>query len=216
MNDRPGLFVVLEGPEGAGKSTLAAGLADRCRREGLDPVVVREPGGTPVAEVLRQELLDHGREWTAEAELLFMVTARADLVARVIRPALAAGRLVLSDRFDLSTRAYQGAGRGVDADAIGWANKAATGATTPDLTLVLDLPVGEGLARQVASGKRQDRLDQEDEAFHRRVAQFYRTVEGPGIHHLDASVAPGDLLQAAWELVEASWRARGAVPGPAH
>lgn len=211
MNDRPGLFVVLEGPEGAGKSTLALGLAERCRRAGLDPVVVREPGGTPVAEALRRELLDHDREWTPEAELLFMVTARADLVTRVIRPALAAGRLVLSDRFDLSTLAYQGAGRGVDATAIAWANRAATGGTTPDLTLVLDLPVAAGLARQVASGKRQDRLDQEDQAFHRRVAEFYRAAAGPGLHHLDASVAPDALLEAAWALVEAAWQQRDAA-----
>lgn len=201
MNGRRGLFVVLEGPEGAGKSTLAAGLAARCREAGTEPVLVREPGGTPAAEALRAELLDHDRAWTPEAELLYMVTARADLVARVIRPALAAGRVVLSDRFDLSTRAYQGAGRGVDAQALEWANRAATGGLAPDLTLVLDLPVEAGLARQQAAGKRQDRLDRESPAFHERVAAFYRAAAGPGLHHLDASVAPAELQEAAWAVV---------------
>ncbi|HUG27745.1 MAG TPA: dTMP kinase [Gemmatimonadales bacterium] len=204
MNPAPGLFVVLEGPEGAGKSTLAAALVARYRAAGVEPVLVREPGGTPAAEALRAELLDAHREWTAESELLYMVTARADLVARVIRPALGAGRLVISDRFDLSTRAYQGAGRGVNPDYLEWANRAATGGLEPDLTLVLDLPVVTGLARQVAAGKRQDRLDREDEAFHRRVAEYYLAAEGPQLHHLDAAVPPGELLQHTWELIEAA------------
>ncbi len=203
MNPLPGLFVVLEGPEGAGKSTLAAALAARYQAAGVEPVLVREPGGTPAAEALRAELLDAQREWTPESELLYMVTARADLVARVIRPALEAGQLVISDRFDLSTRAYQGAGRGVDPHYLEWANRAATGGLEPDLTIVLDLPVVAGLARQVAAGKRQDRLDREDEAFHRRVAEYYLAAQGPQFHHLDAAVAPEGLLQQAWELIEA-------------
>ena len=96
-----GLFVVLEGPEGAGKTTLAQQIASRMRAGGIDPVVVREPGGTPAAEALRAELLSDAREWTAEAELLYIAAARSDLVAKVIRPALNEGRVVLSDRFDL-------------------------------------------------------------------------------------------------------------------
>lgn len=211
MNAGPGLFVVLEGPEGAGKSTLLQGLATRYRDSGLDPVIVREPGGTPVAEALRSELLDRGRAWTAESELLYMVTARADLVAKVIRPALEAGRLVISDRYDLSTRAYQGAGRGVDPGYLEWANGAATGGMTPDVTLILDLPVAAGRARQVASGKRQDRLDLEDEAFHERVAAFYLSCRGPGIVHLDAGQEPGALARQAWETIEAVRTGRGLV-----
>lgn len=208
MSPSPGLFVVLEGPEGAGKSTLAAALVARYRAAGVEAVLVREPGGTPAAEALRAELLDAQRAWTAESELLYMVTARADLVARVIRPALEAGRLVISDRFDLSTRAYQGAGRGVDPDHLEWANRAATGGLEPDLTVVLDLPVTAGLARQVAAGKRQDRLDREDAAFHQRVAEYYLAAEGPQLQHLDAAVAPGELLQQTWELIEAVRGAR--------
>jgi len=192
----------LEGPEGSGKSTLAAALADRLRQAGHDPVVVREPGGTPAAEALRAVLLEPGRSWSAEAELLFMVTARADLVTRIIRPALAAGRVVLSDRFDLSTRAYQGAGRGVPDERLDWLNRVATGGLAPDLTLVLDLPPEVGLARQVAAGKSQDRLDQESAEFHRRIAEFYRSVEGRGILHLDATQGADALAAAAWAAVE--------------
>ena len=103
-----GLFVVLEGPEAAGKSTLARALHQRMREDGVEPILVHEPGGTPVAEALRHELLDAARDWTPAMELLYMVTARADLVTRVIQPALAAGKVVISDRFDLSTIAYQG------------------------------------------------------------------------------------------------------------
>lgn len=214
MNPRRGLFVVLEGPEGAGKSTLTAALAARLQEEGADPLVVREPGGTAVAELLRAELLDREREWTAEAELLYMVTARADLVARVIRPALAAGRLVVSDRFDLSTRAYQGAGRGVEPAYLEWANHAATGGVVPDLTLILDIPAADGLARQVVGGKRRDRLDREDEGFHHRVAEFYRGVTGPGIRHLDAGMAPAELAEAAWRVLCEARAGRGQALEP--
>src|ERR1019366_7383459 len=112
--------------------------------DGVDPILVHEPGGTPVAEALRHELLDAAREWTPAMELLYMVTARADLVTRVIRPALAAGRVVISDRFDLSTTAYQGAGRELPAEHVRWVNAAATGGLVPDLTLVLDLDPIEG------------------------------------------------------------------------
>lgn len=208
------MFVVLEGPEGAGKSTLLQALATRYRESGLDPVIVREPGGTPAAEALRAELLDRGRAWTAEAELLYMVTARADLVAKVIRPALEAGRLVISDRYDLSTRAYQGAGRGVDLGYLEWANSAATGGLRPDVTLILDLPPATGRARQLAAGKRQDRLDLEDEAFHERVAAFYLSCEGPGMVHFDAGQEPGALARQAWEAIEAARMHRGHAPVP--
>jgi dTMP kinase len=108
-----GFFLVLEGPEGAGKSTLAATLATRARSTGSTVVAVREPGGTTAAEAARAIVLDHSHAVGPEAELLLMLAARADLVRKVIRPALEAGSLVIADRFDLSTRAYQVAGRGL-------------------------------------------------------------------------------------------------------
>lgn len=199
-----GCFIVLEGPEGAGKTTLAAALVARMRRDGLEVVSIREPGGTPVAEALRGELLDRDREWTPEAELLYMVTARADLVTHVIRPALAAGKVVLSDRYDLSTMAYQGAGRGLPMEQVRWVNGAATGGLVPDLTLVLDLDPAVGRARQAAAGKGADRLERESVAFHDRVAAAYVAATGPGVHHLNAGASPQTVLESAWQLLSAA------------
>lgn len=203
-----GLFVVLEGPEGAGKTTLGAALAARMRAAGVEPVAIREPGGTAVAEALRRELLDADRSWTPEAELLYMTTARADLVTRVIRPALAEGRVVLSDRYDLSTLAYQGAGRGLPLDHVRWVNGAATGGLTPDLTLVLDLDPAVGRARQRAAGKGADRMERESEAFHERVAAAYLAATGAGVHHLEAASSPEEVLEAAWRLIVTTAPAR--------
>jgi len=198
---RPGLFVVLEGPEGSGKSTLAVALAERMRQAGLDPVVVREPGGTRAAEIARKALLDPDHPVGSIAELFFYLAARADLVQTLIGPALAAGRVVLSDRFALSTEAYQMAGRGLPADVVLPANRAAAGGLVPDLTLILDLTPEVGQARQVAGGKRLDRLDQESAEFHRRVAQYYLAARGDGVRHLDGRLPPDRLLQAAWSEI---------------
>lgn len=193
-----GFFLVLEGPEGAGKSTLARALAERARAAGRDVVAIREPGGTPAAEAARAIMLDHGHAVGAETELFLVLAARADLVRRVIRPALAAGQLVLCDRYDLSTRAYQVAGRGLDEAAVLAANGLATGGLVPDLTLVLDLDPSEGAARQLAAGKVRDRLDAEDAAFHERVARAYLAASGAGVRHLDGRLDPATLAEAAW------------------
>jgi dTMP kinase len=199
-----GFFLVLEGPEGAGKTTLAAELAERLRAAGHDPVMVREPGGTPAAEALRKELLHGDRRWTPERELLYLSTARADLVGLVIRPALEAGRIVVSDRYDLSTMAYQAAGRGLPLPMVSWVNAAATGGLRPELTLILDLPSEVGTARQLAAGKQRDRLDREPLEFHQRVAARYREERGPGIVHLDATLSPPELASRAWSAVLAA------------
>jgi len=195
---RRGFFVVLEGPEGSGKSTLIGPLAERIRAGKVEPVVVREPGGTRAAEIARQALLDPGHPVGPVAELFFYLAARADLVQTVIQPALAAGRVVLSDRFALSTEAYQMAGRGLDPAMVRAANQAATLGIQPDLTLILDLTPELGQARQLAAGKRQDRLDRESAEFHRRVVEYYLAVKGSGVRHLDGRLPPDQLLQAAW------------------
>ncbi len=199
-----GFFVVLEGPEAAGKSTLARALRQRMQDDGVEPVMVHEPGGTPVAQVLRHELLDATREWTPQMELLYMVTARADLVARVIRPALAAGQVVISDRFDLSTMAYQGAGRGLPPEQVRWVNTAATGGLVPDLTLVLDLEPAEAQRRQREAGKGLDRIEREPAAFHDRIAAAYIAASGPGVQHIAGAASPAFVLAAAWRAIVAA------------
>lgn len=198
-----GFFLVLEGPEGCGKTTLATALAETLRSEGLDPVTVREPGGTTAAEALRRELLESERSWTPELELLYLVTARADLVAKVIRPALEGGRMVISDRFDLSTHAYQGAGRGVAADRIDWINQVATGGLQPDLILILDLPASVGAERIRLGDRQPDRLDRESPDFHERVAKFYRGQTGPTITHLDATRSAEEVFRRALQELTA-------------
>jgi dTMP kinase len=201
---RRGFFVVLEGPEGSGKSTLIGPLAQRMRETRVDPIIVREPGGTRAAEIARQALLDPEHPVGPVAELFLYLSARADLVETIIKPALAAGRVVLSDRFALSTEAYQMVGRRLDPALVRAANHAATQGITPDLTLILDLPPEVGQARQRAAGKRQDRLDRESLEFHRRVVEYYLAVEGEGVRHLDGRLPPDQLLQAAWSAVQAA------------
>ncbi len=199
-----GFFLVVEGPEGAGKSTLAAALAARMRHVGLDPVTVREPGGTPAAERIREAFLDADTRFSAHTELLYITAARAHLVQVVIRPALEAGRVVISDRYDLSTQAYQAAGRGLDPQTVTLVNEVATGGLRPHLTLVLDIPAEVGETRQRAAGKVRDRLEREDLAFHRRVGEAYLAATGAGVRHLDGTLAPEALLEAAWQEVTAA------------
>lgn len=205
-----GFFVVVEGPEGSGKSTLAGALAGRMAAVGVVPVTVREPGGTSVAEMARRALLEADHPVAPIAELFLFLAARADLTTQVIRPALAAGRVVLADRYALSTEIYQVDGRGLDRTLVVPANTAATGGLTPDLTLIVDLPPGVGRARQESAGKRLDRLDRETNGFHDRVCRAYLAVEGPGVRHLDGTLSAERLLDAAWTAVAAErpdlWR----------
>ncbi len=198
---RPGSFVVVEGPEGSGKSTLVRGLAARMRAAGTDPVVVREPGGTSVAESVRQALLESDHTVSPVAELFLFLAARADLTAQVLRPALEAGRVVLADRFTLSTEIYQVVGRGLDAGLVAAGNQAATGGLRPELTLVLDLPPGVGRGRQEAAGKALDRLDRESTSFHERICEAYAAATGAGLRHLDGTWPSERLLEAAWTAV---------------
>lgn len=199
-----GFFIVLEGPEGSGKSTLMGPLVQRMKASHVEPVVVREPGSTRAAEIARQALLDPEHPVGPLAELFLYLAARADLVQTIIRPALEEGRVVLSDRFALSTEAYQMVGRGLDPALVRAGNWAATQGITPDLTLILDLSPELGQARQVAAGKQQDRLDRESAEFHRRVVEYYLAVRGEGVRHLDGRLPPDQLLQTAWSEVRAA------------
>ena len=200
----PGLFVAVEGPEGAGKTSLARALAARLVADGRQVVSVREPGGTPVAEAARKVALKFPHEMAPAAELFLFLAARADLVEKVIRPALAAGQVVLADRFDLSTMAYQVAGGGLPAAAVAEANRLATTGLVPDITLVLDVPVDVGRQRQRAARKVQDRFERQDDAFHRRVLEAYRRAQGPVVVHLDGTQSKQAVLDAAWREVLAA------------
>lgn len=169
-----GVLVTLEGGEGAGKSTALATLRERMEGRGLRVCVTREPGGTPLGEALRAIVLDTSqRGLCAESELLLMFAARAQLVREVIEPALAAGAWVLSDRFTDASFAYQGGGRGQPAERIADLEYWAAKALVPDLTLLLDLPVEQGLARAHGRGEA-DRFEREHAGFFERVRAAYR------------------------------------------
>ncbi|MVW77059.1 dTMP kinase [Pseudomonas xionganensis] len=168
-----GLFITLEGPEGAGKSTNREYLAECLRRQGLDVLMTREPGGTPLAERIRELLLAPSAEpMASDTELLLVFAARAQHLAQVIRPALERGCVVLCDRFTDATYAYQGGGRGLSTSRIAVLEAFVQGDLRPDLTLIFDLPVEVGLARAAARG-RLDRFEQEGQAFFQAVRQAY-------------------------------------------
>jgi dTMP kinase len=197
-------FVVVEGPEGAGKSTLVRWLGTAGRSAGREVLTVREPGGTPIAEAARKLALKSRHDRAYAAELFLFLAARADLVERVIRPALADGQIVIADRFGLSTIAYQVAGRGLPRADVEAALRVATGGLTPDLTLILDVPVTVGRERQKVAGKVRDRIEREDDTFHTRVREAYRSASGPGIVHIDASQTKKAVQDAAWREIVAA------------
>jgi dTMP kinase len=176
------LFLVLEGVEGSGKSTQAGLLSEWLTGVGIPHVLTREPGGTRVGEEIRRALL-HGGEVPARTELLLMVAARAAFVDQVVRPALERGEVVIADRYELSSLAYQGYGRGVPLGEVRRVNRFATGGLRPDLTIVLDIEPQEGAARRQRAGAAADRIESAGDAFHREVARAYRLLsdQEPGI-----------------------------------
>ncbi|WP_448681951.1 dTMP kinase [Pseudomonas nicosulfuronedens] len=190
-----GLFITLEGPEGAGKSTNREYLAERLRERGIEVQLTREPGGTPLAERIRELLLDPSDEKMAvDTELLLVFAARAQHIAEVIRPALERGAVVLCDRFTDATYAYQGGGRGLPVERIAQLENFVQGGLRPDLTLVFDLPVEIGLSRAAARG-RLDRFEQEGRTFFDAVRNTYldRARAEPARYH---------ILDAAQSLAE--------------
>lgn len=195
---RRGLLIVLEGVEGAGKTTQVHRLVTWLEGRGIRVRSAREPGGTPAGEAIRGVLLDRtDLRIEPEEELLLMLAARAAFVRELVRPALDAGDVMVADRFELSTLAYQGFGRGLPIAEIRRLNRFATGDVRPDLVVVLDVPVEVGLARQRAEGKGADRIEAGGEDFLRRVAEGYRTLaaEDPAVAIVDAR-APADEVQA--------------------
>lgn len=192
-----GLFITLEGPEGAGKSTNRDYLAALLREHGVDVVLTREPGGTPLAERIRELLLAPADEpMASDTELLLVFAARAQHLQQVVRPALARGTVVLCDRFTDATYAYQGGGRGVPAERIALLEDFVQGVLRPDLTLVFDLPVEVGLARAAARG-RLDRFEQERLEFFEAVRSTYlqRAAQAPERYRVLDAAQPLDAVQ---------------------
>ena len=169
-----GSLVVFEGAEGVGKSTQVDLLLRRLKDASIPAVTFREPGGTSVGDQIREILLRPGNAITPVAEALLFMASRAELCEREIAPALAAGKVVVLDRFFLSTYAYQIGGRGLDEQAVRNANMLATRGLVPDLTLLLDFPVKSGLERAGGRGAR-DRMEQLDSEFHERIGQAFAT-----------------------------------------
>ncbi len=176
---RWGRFIAFEGGEGAGKSTQIARLADALRARGDTVVVTREPGGTPGAEEIRTLFVQGATaRWTAETDVLLVTAARADHVARLIRPALEAGKTVLCDRFVHSTLAYQGHGKGVALDRLLALHAFATGDLWPDLVLWLDLPVDIGLSRSTKRASAQEAELPQEQRFEALGLAYHETVRG--------------------------------------
>ena len=171
-----GLVIVFEGAEGAGKTTQIRILAERLATAAIPCIAVREPGGTPVGDSIRELLLHPEQEITTATEALLFMASRAELMAREILPSVETGKIVLVDRFFLSTYAYQIVGRGLPEPEVRAANRLATGGLIPDLTLLLDVPAVHGLERADARGER-DRMERSSDDFHARVSSAL-----PGIH----------------------------------
>jgi dTMP kinase len=178
----PGRFITFEGGEGAGKTTQIARLAECLRSEGHDVLTTREPGGTPTAERLRDVLLDREVDLGPMEEVLLFYAARRHHVDRLIRPAMAAGKTVLCDRFSDSTMAYQGAAGGIDRSRIEQIHRLTLGGFVPDRTVILDLPAEEGLRRASRRGGGGDRFEDRDLAFHQRLRDAFLEIarEAPG------------------------------------
>ena len=209
-----GRFISFEGGEGAGKTTQIRRLTERLEPLVGELIVTREPGGSPGAEALR-ELLVRGAtdRWSPLSETLILYAAREDHLERTIRPALARGAWVLSDRFADSTRAYQGAGGGASAAFIAALEEAVVGDARPDLTLILDLPVQEGLARALARGGGEERFERKGRAFHERLREGFLDIaraEPQRCVVVDAAAAADQVASQIWAAVSARLLAEAA------
>ena len=209
MSRSRGLLITFEGGEGSGKSTQVGLLANWLEERGVGVVTAREPGGTRVAEAIRALLLDRASSpMEPVTELLLYVAARAQLVHEVVQPALAAGKVVLLDRYEDSTYAYQGGGRGIPETDLHRVNELATGGLRADLTVLIDLAHGEGRRRRRADPARgtDDRLEGEGRGFHERVRQAYlarAAADPPRYLVVDGRQSPETLHGEVRRRVEA-------------
>ena len=168
------MFITLEGPEGSGKTSQLPALAEFLREKGYDVLVTREPGGTSVGDQIRDVLMNMKNvSIVPQTEILLFQAARAQHVAEILRPALEKGQIVICDRFGDSTLAYQGYGHQTDIRTLQYLIHFATGGLTPDLTLLLDIPVSKGFERKIKNESEWNRLDAYEKAFHERVREGY-------------------------------------------
>ena len=204
------MFITVEGVEGAGKSTLLSLLASRMEKKGLPTLVTREPGGCALGGQIRPLLLEASQKVAARAELFLFLADRAQHVEEVIRHALAGGKLVLCDRYADSTIAYQGYGRGMDVDFLQNLNDFATGGLWPNLTLLLDLPPEEGLARALHRNRTaglsqtEGRFEAEEISFHARIRHGFLQRAGQNPQRfciLNALETPDTLAREAWRMI---------------
>lgn len=208
-NDSRGVFLTLEGPEGSGKSTQMFHLRTALRKAGYSVLHTREPGGTKMAEAIRETMLSATSKEPVlpETEALLVLAARSQHVAHLIRPALVRGSIVLCDRFADSTFAYQGFGRGLSLSWLQNANRAATGGLTPHLTVLLDVPASIGLARRRRARGSQNRLDRESASFHQRVRQGFLTMASQTPRRIRVINAnrPVEVVRAEIECLVLGW-----------
>ena len=199
-----GQFIVLEGADGVGKTTQTALLSSWLESREIEHVVAREPGGTPLGEAVRDLILrETDLHIAPEPELLLILASRAAFVSEVVKPALAAGKVVLADRFALSTLAYQGYGRGLPLDDVRDGLRIATGGLEPDLYIILDIPIEESSARQAASGVELDRIEREGDDFLQSVRQGYLALgdSESGVRVLNGSGQPEAVQDRVRELL---------------
>lgn len=201
---KKGFFIVLEGPDRSGKSTQAAMLKEWLEQQGMQTILTREPGGTAISEKIRKILLDPQVKAVPVAELFLFAVSRSQHTAEIIKPALAAGKIVISDRFTMSTEAYQGYGRGLPAGMIRTVNRIATEGIKPDLTVVFDVPEQEfeKRIREAEEKNGPDRFEREDIEFRRRIQKAYRTFSRrKGIKRIDASKSIDEIQSELRVLV---------------
>lgn len=199
------MFITFEGVEGSGKSLQVERLFETLRSEGKDVIFLRDPGGTPISEKIREVVLGLGNtEMARQAELLLYLAARAQLVAEKIKPSLSAGKIVVCDRFSDSTYAYQVYGRGFDLNLVKGLNEFSDSGIKPDLTFFLDMPVGEGLKRRAQTDKK-DRLDLESVSFYEKVREGYKRLVAEEPKRwvvVDGRLSIEEIKERIWEVVE--------------